>query len=160
MKTLTKTFLLLVLFVAINFAQTFDVPKITRGESELVIDFGMASTALDSAAQDTSGIFSLEDYDGSSDDIFTLYSDLASGGTPKFSVIVQGCESAAGGVWTTLDTPLANSAVTTPVYTAFDIADLRAKYYRIIASQIATGAALTGYHIKIRACVKDNAVKN
>lgn len=159
MKSLVKILNILIVLLAFTVginAQTFDAPTISAGNSELVIDFGMSATALDSAAADTTTHFSLEDYDATDGDVFTLFTDLASGGTPKFTVAVQGSEDLT--TWATLDTPLSNSAVTTPVWTPFDIADKRAKYYRLIATNVATGAALTGYWIKIRASAKDNKV--
>lgn len=156
MKSLIKILAIFLLATLVINAQTFSVPSVSTGNSELVIDFGMVSTALDSAAKDTSGVFSLEDYDGTDGDVFTLFTDLASAGTPKTTVAIQGSEDLT--TWATLDTPLSNSAVTTPVWTPFDIADKRAKYYRITITNEATGADLTGYWVKIRASLKDAQV--
>lgn len=157
-KAIATLFVFFALALVMN-AQTFDAPTISRGESELVIDFGMASTALDSAATDTSAVFSLEDYDGSSDDIFTLYTNLTSDGTPKTDISIYGCET-SNGTFVLLDAIQDAEADKGAVYTPFDIADKRAKYYKLFVDNEDTGAALTGYHIKIRACLKDPAVKN
>lgn len=161
MKHLVKFVTIFILFLAFTVvnAQTFDEPSISRGNSELVIDFGMASTALDSAATDTSAVFSLEDYDGSSDDIFTLYTNLASSGTPKTDISIYGCET-SNGTFVLLDAIQDAETDKGAVYTAFDIGDVRAKYYKLFVDNEDTGAALTGYHIKIRACKKDVTVTN
>jgi hypothetical protein len=160
MKSLTKLFLILVLFTFAVNAQTFDNPSVQRSNAELVIDFGMATTALDSAATDTSAAFVLEDYDGSTGDIFTLYTNLTSDSTTiKCDISIHGCET-IDGTYVSLDTVQDAEADKGPVYTKFDIAGVRAKYYKVIIDQEDTGKALTGYHIKIRSSLKDAAVLN
>lgn len=159
MKTLFKSILLLLLITVVTYSQTFDEPKYHRSDAELVIDFGMASTALDSAAQDISAAFTLEDYDATDGDVFTLYTNLTSAGTPKTDISIYGCET-AGGTYVLLDAVQDAEADKGAVYTPFDLADKRAEFYKVYVTNEATGAALTGYHIKIRCSSKDNAVKN
>lgn len=154
MKSFINTAILLLLFVSLAFAQSFDNPTIRAYDSELEIDFGMATTALDSAATDTSGVFSLEDYDATDGDVFTLYTNLTSAGTPKCDISIHGCET-PNGTYVSLDVIQDAEGDKGAVYTPFDIADKRAKYYKLIIYNEDTGAALTGYHIKIRASKKD-----
>ena len=159
MKSLVKFLVILLAFTVVVNAQTFDAPSFHRSDAELVIDFGMSSTALDSAAQDISAAFTLEDYDATDGDVFTLYTNLTSAGTPKTDISIYGCETVAG-TYVLLDAVQDAETDKGAVYTPFDLADKRAEFYKVYVTNEATGAALTGYHIKIRCSSKDNAVKN
>ena len=155
MKTLLKTLSILLLFTFIVSAQTFDAPKIYAEANGLTIDFGMASSTLDSVATDISAPFSLADYDASDGDVFTLYTDLnTAAGNPKTTFTIYGCET-VNGTYVSLDAILSNSATNTATYTPFDIADKRAKFYKLYITNEATGRPLTGYHVKIRASKRD-----
>lgn len=135
-------------------AQTFDNPSVSNQDGYLYVDFGTTSTGLDSAAADTSGIFTLEDADGGIGNFATLYSNLTSGGTPKTDISIYGCET-YNGTYVILDAVQDAEADTGPVYTAFDLAGARAKFYKIIITNEATGAALTAFQLGIHCHKKD-----
>lgn len=159
MKSLFLTLLLTMFLAFVVNAQTFDTPKKYANDNGLVIDFGMASSALDSAAQDISKFFTLADYDGGTGNIFVLSSNLSTDGTMKVDIDIYGCET-SGGTYVLMDNILANEATEGQVYTAFDMSDARAKYYKLyITTDASAGAALTGYHLKITAGKKDPAIQ-
>lgn len=158
MKRLTTLFtiFLVLLLLQINNAQTWDSPGVSAGDSELQIDFGVAATnTLDSAAVDTSGVFSLEDYDGGIGNFATLYYKLSSAGTPKTSIDIYGSETNSTSTMVKLDDVVADATAKTSTYVAFDLAGARAKYYWVVITNEATGAALTDFDVKIRGHAKE-----
>jgi hypothetical protein len=140
-------------------AQSWDNPSVARSSAELFIDFGTAAT-LDSAEVDTSAMFDLEDYDGGIGDFATLNYKLSSAGTPKTQIDIYGSNTPTTATMIKLDDVVTDEAATTSKFVAFDLAGTRAKYYWIVITNSATGAALTAVAMSILCQNKDAAVKN
>lgn len=158
LKTSLMAVFLAVLLSFSTFGQWTTDAAANRSNSELVVTFaGQLDTAAATYDSLMSQPFSLEDYD--TGDYFTLYYVFTSAaGAPNCLVDIYFSED--NSTYTNFAQLVDTTTSETPTWTAFQLSNARAKYYKLGIEQVASGRDNTTFTVKIRAIKKDPAITN
>lgn len=155
MKRFTLVFALFAILSLNVFAQftTGYNPETKTSKSALLLTFaGVLDTAAGTYDSLASQVFSLEDFDG--EGYFTFYKKFTStAGSPNILVDLYG--SFDNSTYTLVEQLQDTTTSETATFTAKNLSNARAKYYKLVIEQVASGRDNSTFDVRIYAHKRD-----